>query len=152
MVCLEKREVRVGVKFADKNTIDCWISHRGQSFFVTFVYGEPSQQGKKEVWEWIMRCGAGRKESWGMVGDFNEIMHNEKIGGPRRADSTFVDFVEMLDVCEMKELLGVGDSFTWAGVKYKKYIQCKLDRCFGNKKWRTVFFKINAIIYGKARL
>lgn len=45
----------------------------------------------------------------------------------------------MLEVCEMKELVGFGDSYTWAGVRCKKYIQCKLDRCFGNKLWRSRF-------------
>lgn len=135
-----RREVVVEVKFADKNTIDCWIRHRGQTFYVTFIYGEPSQQGKKEVWERVMRLGAGRKECWGIVGDFNEILHNgEKIGGPKRGEASFIDFVEMLEVCEMKELMGYGDSYTWAGVRYKKYIQCKLDRCFGNKQWRSKF-------------
>ncbi|XP_018463849.2 uncharacterized protein LOC108835040 [Raphanus sativus] len=135
-----RREVAVEVKFADKNIIDCWIRHRGQALYVTFIYGEPSQQGKKEVWERVMRLGVGRKECWCMVGDFNDILHNgEKIGGPRRGEASFVDFVEMLDVCEMKELMGYGDSFTWAGVRYQKYIQCKLDHCFGNKQWRSKF-------------
>lgn len=60
-----------------------------------------------------MRFGAGRKECWGLVGDFNDIMHNgEKIGGPRRIDLSFVDFVEMLEVCEMKELTGHGEMFS----------------------------------------
>ncbi|XP_018479618.1 uncharacterized protein LOC108850618 [Raphanus sativus] len=130
-----KREVSVEVKFADKS-----VRFRGQCFFVTFVYGEPSQQGKKKVWERLMRLGAGRKESWGLLGDFNEILHNgEKIGGPNRGANSFLDFAQMIQVCEMKELTGFGDSFPWAGVRYKKYIQCKLDRCFGNKQWRNVF-------------
>ncbi|XP_018478413.2 uncharacterized protein LOC108849362 [Raphanus sativus] len=135
-----KREVSVEVKFADKNIIDCCIRYRGQCFFVTFVYGEPSQQGKRKVWERLMRLGAGRKESWGLLGDFNDILHNgEKIGVPIRGDNSFLDFAQMIQVCEMKELTGFGDSFTWAGVRYKKYIQCKLDRCFGNKQWRNSF-------------
>lgn len=75
-----------------------------------------------------------------MMGDFNEILNNEeKIGGPKRSALSFVDFAGMLDVCELKELVGHGDSFTWAGVRYKKNIQCKLDRCFGNRQWRRFF-------------
>ncbi|XP_013690321.2 uncharacterized protein LOC106394286 [Brassica napus] len=137
-----KRDVIVEVKFADKNIVDCRISYRGQTLFVTFVYGEPGQQGKGKVWERIMRLGVGRKECWGLVGDFNEILHNgEKIGGPKRGPASFMDFAVMLEVCKIKELAGFGDSFTWEGVRYKKYIQCKLDRCFGNKKWRNVFHK-----------
>ena len=57
-----KRDVIVEVKFADKNIVDCQISYRGQILFVTFVYGEPGQQGKGKVWERIMRLGVGRKK------------------------------------------------------------------------------------------
>lgn len=132
-----KQEVGLEVKFSDKNIIDHRIRYGGHDFYVSFVYGEPSQYGKRKVWERLMRSGAERKEIWGMVGDFN----GEKIGGPKRGKASFADFSEMLDVCEMKEITGSGDSFTWAGKRYQKYIQCKLDRCFGNKKWRTVFYK-----------
>ena len=47
----------------------------------------------------------------------------------------------MLKVCDMAEIIGVGDAFTWAGKRYQKYIQCKLDRCFANKEWRRVFYQ-----------
>lgn len=142
LALLWKREVSVVVKFADKNVVDCAISYGGYSFCVSFVYGEPSQIGKEKVWERLMRLGAGRKESWCMVGYFNEILNNEeKIGGPKRSDTSFKEFADMLKVCEMAEISGVGDAFTWAGKRYQKYIQCKLDRCFANKEWRRVFYQ-----------
>ncbi|KAG2270160.1 hypothetical protein Bca52824_064715 [Brassica carinata] len=56
----------------------------------------------------------------------------------RRTNSEFAD---MLKVCDMAEIIGVGDAFTWAGKRYQKYIQCKLDRCFANKEWRRVFYQ-----------
>ena len=71
-----KQKVSVDVKFADKNVVDCAITYGGYKFCVSFVYGEPSQIGKEKVWERLMRLGTGRKESWCMVGDFNEILNN----------------------------------------------------------------------------
>lgn len=66
-----------------------------------------------------MRLGVGRKEFWCMVGDFNEILNNEeKIGGFKRSDIFFKEFVDMLKVCEMVEIFGVGDVFTWVRKRY----------------------------------
>lgn len=48
-----------------------------------------------------------------MCGDFNETMNNgKKIGGPRRADISFNALKEMLESCDMEELLSCGNMFT----------------------------------------
>ncbi|KAL0656348.1 hypothetical protein Bca4012_076932 [Brassica carinata] len=124
----------------DKNLIDVEVNFAGVSFFMSFVYGEPGHRGKEIIWERLMRYGVNRKDFWGWVGDFNEILHNgEKIGGLSRSEGSFESFKECVRVCGMVELSGFGDSFTWSGVLSKKYIQSKLDRCFGNKEWKRKF-------------
>lgn len=122
------------VKFADKNVIDSLVQFGVFTFFLFCIYGEPSDHGREVVWEIISRWGGIRKEPWCIIGDFNEILSNgEKSGGPRRAEESFKPSSDMLHCCGVDEFSSKGDRFTWGGWHWKKWIQCCLDRSFGNK-------------------
>ena len=97
------------------------------------VYGNPASHLRPLVWERISRIGVVRKEPWCMIGDFNEILSNsEKRGGPLRVESSFLPFRNLLATCDMYEVGSSGNGFTWGGTRNNQWIQCKLDRCFGN--------------------
>ena len=135
-----KKNVRLEVKKANKNIIDCLAHFGGKSFYLSCIYGDPGSEGKARVWESISRIGCHRKEPWCLIGDFNEILNNsEKMGGPRRSEASFIPFADMLECCEMEEFTSKGNKFTWEGTRWKKRIQCCLDRSFGNKAWLSLF-------------
>jgi len=135
-----KSGVTVDLKYFDKNLMDMHVQFGAVSFFGSCIYGDPVFKLKKDNLERLSRIGIGRKESWCMVGDFNDILHNgEKLGGPLRSDNVFLPFAEMLQACDMVEMASHGNKFTWAGRRYDIWVQSRLDRAFGNKDWFSQF-------------
>lgn len=135
-----KKNIKINIKFADKNILDFQVQFGVLSFYMSCIYGEPAHDGRSKVWERLSRIGCGREEAWCIVGDFNEILSNEeKSGGPLRDALSFQHFSLMLQACGMEELRSSGDKFTWAGSRGKHWVQCCLDRSFGNKAWFELF-------------
>ena len=135
-----KKSVRVNVIMSDKNMIDCLVNFGEFSFFLSCIYVEHATDGGSVVWEKLSRLGCGRKEPWCMVGDFNALRNNgEKYGGPTRPLSLFQPFADMLKTYSMEELGSRGKKFTWGGMRWKKWIQCCLDRGFANESWSKIF-------------
>ncbi|KAG7583244.1 Endonuclease/exonuclease/phosphatase superfamily [Arabidopsis suecica] len=140
LALLWKSSIQMDILFEDKNLIDVQVQFGSSNFFLSCVYGDPDSSLRGIVWERLNRLGIGRRDRWCMVGDFNAILHNgEKLGGPRRADSLCKPFADMLDTCDMVEMSSVGNKFTWAGRRGDHWIQCRLDRAFGNKDWFVHF-------------
>lgn len=119
--------------FVDKNVMDCHLHFGTFSFYFTCVYGDPCLKHMHRVWKIIIRIGISRKDSWSMLGDFNELLYNGKNIG------AFEDFGKIIEGCRMSELPSHGNGFTWGGMRHKLWIQSKLDRCFSNKDWLSMF-------------
>lgn len=135
-----KNSVRLDFKFVDKNVVDFHVQSSIGSFFVSCVYGHPVYKERPRVWERLTRIGINRKIPWCVMGDFNAIRHNgEKLEGPRRSEAHFQPFNDMIQASELAELHSFGNEFTWGGRRGDVWIQCKLDRAFGNKNWFSLF-------------
>ncbi|KAG7590171.1 hypothetical protein ISN44_As07g023610 [Arabidopsis suecica] len=135
-----KSSVKVDLQFVDKNLLDAQVQFGANNFFLSCVYGDPDRSKRNDVWERITRIGIGRRDRWCLVGDFNDLLHNgEKVGGPRRSDNDFKGFNEMIRICDMSEMPSTGNKLTWAGRRGDHWIQCRLDRAFGNSEWFSSF-------------
>ena len=69
----------------------------GKQVFLTFVYGDPVQKLREQVWERLTRNGLSRTEPWFIIKDLNEITGNhEKEGGSLRSVYYFIPFNNMI--------------------------------------------------------
>lgn len=130
-----KKNSDIIFNFVDKNLMDLSVQWGSMKFFLSCVYGHPNAKKRGPVWERISRIGVQRRLLWAMVGDFNEILSNDdKLGGPLRPGLLFQDFSDMLKSCRMRDLMSTGNSYSWGGKRNNKWIQCRLDRCVGNRE------------------
>ena len=140
LVLMWKKFFKVEVLSSDKRVIDCKVRMGSQSFFLSGAYGDPVVAMRRLVWEQLQSIAVGRDEAWVLVGDFNELMSNEeKPGGAVRNESTFWDFRHMASSCKICELRSSGNTLSWAGWRVKVWVQCRLDRSFGNDEWFNHF-------------
>lgn len=112
------------------------------------MYGDPVRRRRVTVWNELKDIGLNRTGGWFLAGDFNELVNNsEKVGGPPRQESSFFDFRAMARDCRLKEIPSSGNRLSWGGVKEimdnglkeKVWVQCRLDRAFGNAEWFRIF-------------
>ncbi|XP_056864326.1 uncharacterized protein LOC130511383 [Raphanus sativus] len=120
--------------------IDVEAEVLGKRVFMTFVYGEPVQKLRDQVWERLSRYGSARSEPWFIIGDLNEITGNhEKEGGNIRSLESFVPFNDMIRNTGLLELPARGNKMSWQGRRNKVMVKCCLDRALANEDWHTLF-------------
>ncbi|CAN6881852.1 unnamed protein product [Brassica oleracea] len=109
-----KADVNLTVLKASPNYIDTQIDHKGNSFYITFIYGAPQQENRESVWEEISALGLNRDSAWAISGDFNDILDNsEKVGGPLRCEGSFIPFRSFVSVHGLWDIKHTGDHLSW---------------------------------------
>ncbi|KAF8093546.1 hypothetical protein N665_0383s0171 [Sinapis alba] len=108
---------------------------------MTFVYGDPVLERREQVWERLTYFSTTRTWPWFMIEDFNKITcHEEKVGGRKVPDSSFIPFKQMLSDCGMLEFPFFGNILSWVGKRFENStVRCQLDRAMGNKNWHEMF-------------
>lgn len=133
-------ESQVQVLYSSNRMIDVEAVALGKSVFMTFVYGDPVQGLREQVWERLTRYGLARSTPWFIIGDLNEITGNhEKEGGPLRSAGSFLPFNTMIRNIGLLEFPARGNKMSWQGRRGKVMIKCRLDRALANEHWHTLF-------------
>lgn len=135
-----KKSFIVDILSSDFRIIDLKVTMGSIPFYLTCVYGDPVRGRRKPVWDRLASIGLQRDDAWMLIGDFNELRSNEeKLGGAIREESTFWDFRNMADTCKIREHTSHGNQLSWVGWRDKVWVQCRLDRSFGNDAWFRLF-------------
>ncbi|CAE6157413.1 unnamed protein product [Arabidopsis arenosa] len=135
-----KDNVRLSENFKDERLIDVHITNNNISFYLSCVYGHPSQSERHYLWDHLKHISLTRNDSWLLIGDFNEILSNsEKIGGPPREEWTFREFRNMVSSCDLVDIRSKGDRFSWVGERHTHTVKCCLDRAFINTEAAATF-------------
>ena len=133
-------EFQVDVLFSNNRMIDVKAVINGIKVFMTFVYGDPVLEKRDEVWERLTRFSTTKEGPWFMIGDFNEITgHNEKEGGRKQSDASFLFLNQMISDCGMLKFSCTGNQLSWAGKRTIGTVRCRMDRALGNEDWHKKF-------------
>lgn len=136
LALLWKQHIELEVLSASPNFIDTHVKAEGQSFYASFIYGEPDKAKRKAIWNQLSDLGKNREEAWFLTGDFNEILNSaEKQGGPERPEGSFIDFRTFMSECDLFDLQHSGNYLSWRGKRHEHLVHCRLDRAMSNSLW-----------------
>ena len=137
-------EYQVKVLYSSNRMIDVEAEVLGKTVYLTFVYGDPVQKMREQVWERLTRYGLAQSELWFIIGDLNEITGNhEKEGGFTKSADSFIPFNNMKRNSGLLEFPAWGNKMSWQGRRGKGkgvvMVRCRLDRALANEEWHTLF-------------
>lgn len=64
LALLWNKGINIQILSGCQNFIDTFIEVEGQSFFATFICGEPEKSKRKEIWDKLSIIGQDRADSW----------------------------------------------------------------------------------------
>ena len=132
-------DYQVKILYSSNRMIDVEAVIKGKQVFLTFVYGEPVQKLRKQVWERLTRYGLSHSKPWFIIGDLNEITGNhEKDGGSLRCAASIIPFNNMIRNSGLLEFPARGNKMSWQGRRGKRKgaitVRCRLDRALANEE------------------
>ncbi|CAF2099110.1 unnamed protein product, partial [Brassica napus] len=66
--------VEITLLESSPNLIDTKVTHKGETIFISFIYGAPAMENQAQFWEKLSQIGKNRDLPWLISGDFNEIL------------------------------------------------------------------------------
>ncbi|KAK4260674.1 hypothetical protein QN277_003758 [Acacia crassicarpa] len=107
---------------------------------ISFVYGPPKEGERRLVWNLMRNLVASVRDSWLLVGDFNDLLSQaEKEGGNPRSMRKILNFQSLLSDCNIMDLEFKGSNFTWCNKRLGATMRERLDKALGNVEFREEF-------------
>ncbi|KAA3487439.1 reverse transcriptase [Gossypium australe] len=105
------------------------------SFFITFVYGNPNRSKRKILWEGLKAAMPPQSTPWILIGDFNAILDPEDKRSPCTLGKICKLFGNFVDSYGLQDSGYSGPKFTWQ----RGGTSVRLDRALANDAWMESF-------------
>ncbi|KAJ4841656.1 hypothetical protein Tsubulata_010983 [Turnera subulata] len=138
-VLWRNQEVKVEAIISHAQFIHMRVWHNHQWFWLTAVYGSPTEAIRRALWRNIEIIASQLNGPWILAGDFNALLSTNKMTGGRHKGSKVGD--EQFQHCVAdSELIDLGFArpiFTW----HRGSLMKRLDRALCNISWLQVYEK-----------
>lgn len=122
------------------NLIDTVIIYQGKSFYASFIHGDCDRKQRLMQWDHMLNRAENHDAPWFVTGDFNDLLSDEeKLGGPTRLESSFVDLRTFFSEGDLFDLRHAGDPLSWRGQRGDHLVRCRLDRAVANRLWAECY-------------
>lgn len=124
------------------NHIDMELSIEGHpNFRLTGFYGEPQRNLRRSSWNLIRQLNEALTIPWCVIGDLNNILHqNDKRGGRRYPNWLLSGFQEVCSDCNLIDMDLIGYPYTWErGKGSAEWVEVRLDRALISQSWNRLF-------------
>ncbi|XP_062117765.1 uncharacterized protein LOC133831475 [Humulus lupulus] len=116
------------------------------SFFVTFVYGFNDGKLRDQLWLDIQELALKIDEAWMILGDYNEILHQNKRFGKKTIMKPSLSLRDCMTNCQMENLKYSGCFYTWTNKQRPEdRVYSKIDRAMVNMKWTDQYPNSEAV-------
>ena len=116
MLCWNTNAIFLDIFLKNNIMINCitYFSNLNINYYITFLYSYPRHHKQNEIWKTLLNFKISTTRSWGIIGDFNEILHpRKKIGGTTSNSSRMIFFFpDFIDYCHLMELESFGLPYT----------------------------------------
>uniref|UniRef100_A0A803PDG0 Reverse transcriptase domain-containing protein n=1 Tax=Cannabis sativa TaxID=3483 RepID=A0A803PDG0_CANSA len=135
----------VNILFCSSQMIHLHVTNldNRNNFYVSFVYGYNNVDGRNLLWKEMTTIKV--KESWLVLGDFNDILEKgERIG--KKESYSHSKFKECVIECQLEDVKQSGSFFTWKNKqKGEDRVYSKIDRIMANQRWLATFLNAEAM-------
>ncbi|KAF7804493.1 putative LRR receptor-like serine/threonine-protein kinase [Senna tora] len=117
---------------------------KGMEFLISFVYGPPQAYNRGILWNNLLSFGSSITYPWLIMGDFNQLIHASEKLSKNTHLSGVENFVNIINSCNMIDLLPSGNWFTWCnGRNGDEAVWERLDRVLVNPEWLNTYADSN---------